>query len=216
MPDLAFGVEKAEAVPYAAAPMLAFKLRINNADPAETIHTVVLRCQIQLEVARRRYTAKEQQELRDLFGDAERWGQTLRSMLWTHASAVVPSFTSSTTVDLQVPCTFDFNVAATKYFHGLSDGEIPLNLMFSGNMFYADETGSLRVAPISWDKETKFRLPQKVWKDMMDAYYPNSAWLSIRRDVFERLYQYKVKNGIPTWEQAIESILAMSEEPVQL
>ena len=95
MPDLAFGVEKAEAVPYAAAPMLAFQLRINNADPAETIHTVVLRCQIQLEVARRRYTAREQEQLRDLFGDAERWGQTLRSMLWTHASAVVPSFTGS-------------------------------------------------------------------------------------------------------------------------
>ncbi len=215
MPDLTFEVEKAEAVPFAAAPIIAFTLRVTNADPAETIHTVVLRCQIQLEVARRRYNPQEQQRLLDLFGEPDRWGQTLRSMLWTHATAVVPSFTGSTTVDLQVPCTFDFNVAATKYFHGLTEGELPLLLMFSGSVFYAGDSGELLVAPISWNKEARFRLPLQVWKEMMEAYYPNSAWLPLRKDVFERLYQYKVKNGIPTWEQAVERILAFTQEPVQ-
>ncbi len=82
--------------------------------------------------------------------------------------------------------------------------------MFSGTVFYADPAGALRVAPISWDKETKFRLPLKVWKDMMDAYYPNSAWLCLRRDVFEQLHRYKVRHGIPTWEQAIERILTQT------
>ena len=72
------------------------------------------------------------------------------------------------------------------------------------------------MAPISWDKETKFRLPLKVWKDMMDAYYPNSAWLCLRRDVFEELHRFKVERGIPTWEQAFESMLAsLKEEAVQ-
>jgi Family of unknown function (DUF6084) len=42
---------------------------------------------------------------------------------------------------------------------------------------------------------------------MMDIYYPNSAWLRLRRDAFERLYQYKRRRGIPTWEQALESLL---------
>jgi hypothetical protein len=32
------------------------------------------------------------------------------------------------------------------------------------------------------------------------------------RDAFERLYRYKVEHGIPTWEQAIESILAAVEK----
>ena len=73
---------------------------------------------------------------------------------------------------MHVPCTFDFNVAATKYFNGLADGDIPLCLMFSGTVFYEDAEGSLRVAPISWDKETRFRLPLKIWQDMMDMYYP--------------------------------------------
>jgi len=60
MPDLSLSVESAAAVPFAAAPVIALKLRVTNADPAEAIHTVVLRCQIQLEVARRRYSPGEQ------------------------------------------------------------------------------------------------------------------------------------------------------------
>jgi hypothetical protein len=124
----------------------------------------------------------------------------------------VPQFAGSTNVDLQVHCTFDFNVAATKYFHGLSDGEIPLCFMFSGTVFHEDAAGAMRVAPISWDKEARFRLPLKIWKEMMDLYYPNSAWLCLRRDVFERLQQYKIQCGIPTWEETMETILASVDE----
>ena len=215
MPDLTITVTGVEMVPFAAAPMLALKLRVENKDPEEAIHTVVLRSQIQIEVARRRYAGPEQQRLRDLFGEPERWGQTLRNLLWTNASVVVPRFQGSIAVDFEVPCTFDFNVATTKYFSGLEDGEIPIVLMFSGSVFYTDEEGSLRVAPISWDKETKFRLPLKVWKDMMDAYYPNSAWLCVRRDVFEELHQYKVERGIPSWEQAFEDLLTAKHEVVR-
>jgi hypothetical protein len=115
-------------------------------------------------------------------------------------------------VDLPVPCTFDFNVAATKYFHGLADGDVPLSFLFSGTVFYADADDDLQVAPIPWDKEARFRLPVKAWHEMMDIYYPNTAWLCLRRDVFESLYQYKVARGIPTWEQMLESILPTLEE----
>lgn len=214
MPDLKIAVESAEVVAFAASPTLAFKLRVVNADPSETVHTVVLRCQIQIEVTRRRYTALDQERLRDLFGEPERWGQTLRNLLWTNTTAVIPQFTGATTADLQVPCTFDFSIATTKYFNGLADGDIPVCLMFSGSVFYADSSGSLSVAPISWDTETKFRLPLKVWKDMMDAYYPNSAWLCLRRDVFEELHRFKVERGIPTWEQTFETMLASLKEEV--
>jgi hypothetical protein len=211
MPDLSFRIEEATVVPFAAAPTLAFKLRIDNAIVGETIHSVALRCQIQIEVTRRRYTAEEQGRMRDLFGEPDRWSQTLRSLLWTHANVVVPSFQGSTLTDLPIPCTFDFNVAATKYFEGLADGEIPLNLMFSGMVFYAGSDDVLQVAPISWEQESKFKLPVKVWRDMMDSYYPNCVWLNLRRDVFERLYQYKMQRGIPTWEQALEEMLPIEE-----
>jgi hypothetical protein len=42
---------------------------------------------------------------------------------------------------------------------------------------------------------------------MIENHYPNSAWLYLQRDVFERLYEYKRRHGLPTWEQAIEQLL---------
>jgi hypothetical protein len=135
-------------------------------------------------------------------------------MLWTQTAVVVPPFAGSTSVDLQVPCSFDLNVAATKYFYGLGDGEVPLCLMFSGSVFYAGDNGELQVAPVPWDKEVRFRLPLRVWKEMMELYYPNSNWLCLRRDVFDRLYGYKVRHGIPTWEETLDRLFEALEETV--
>ncbi|MET0647210.1 MAG: DUF6084 family protein [Pyrinomonadaceae bacterium] len=211
MPDLSFKVEGAEVVQFAASPLLSFKLRIDSADADEQIQSVTLRCQIQIETTKRHYTAEEKERLRDLFGAPERWGHTLRAMLWTHATAVVTPFAGSTLVDLHVPCTFDFNVAATKYFAGLESGEVPLNLMFSGTVFYEGGERGLQAVQIPWDREAHFRLPVKVWEEMMEHYYPNGAWLRLRRDVFDRLYRYKMRRGIPTWEQVLESLMANDE-----
>lgn len=211
MPDLSFLVEGVEVAAHSASPLLVVKLRLTNSGPNDIIHTVALRCQIQLEVTRRKYSPEDQARLRDLFDEPSRWGQTLKNLLWTHTSVVVPSFQGATVTDVPVPCTFDFNVAATKYFHGLAEGEVPICLQFSGTIFYAAPEGDLQVAPISWDKEARFRLPVKVWRDMMETYYPNSAWLCLHKDAFERLYQYKVRRGIPTWEEVLESIIPVEE-----
>jgi hypothetical protein len=68
------------------------------------------------------------------------------------------------------------------------------------------------VAPISWSLEARYRLPVKTWRQLMDTYYPNIAFVELRRDVFDRLYQYKMRHGIPTWEQAVERILPPVDE----
>jgi hypothetical protein len=215
MPDLVLTIESADVVQFAAAPLLSFKVRIVNGTSEEIVHTIAMRAQIQIEVTRRKYSTDEQTRLKDLFGEPDRWNQTLRSLLWTHASVVVPRFTGSVVAEIPVPCTFDFNVAATKYFHGLTSGDLPLCFQFSGNVFYQGEDGALQVSPISWDKEAKYRLPVRVWKDLMDTYYPNSAWLALHRDTFEKLYQFKVREGIPTWEEAIERALNAVPETVR-
>jgi Family of unknown function (DUF6084) len=209
MPDLRIQVAAAKVVPFAAAPTIAFQLEIGNAVPAEEIHTIALRCQIQIEVTRRGYAPHEQARLLDLFGHPDRWGQTLRNLLWTHTSMVVPAFEgASTAVDMNVPCTFDFNVASTKYFDGLTGGDIPLLMLFSGTVFYASPESDLQVAPISWELEARYKLPVNTWREMMDIYYPNSVCISLQKDVFEQLYRYKIERGIPTWEQALERLLA--------
>ena len=212
MPGMSFTVESAEAVPFAAAPTIAFRLRVANPNASQAIQSVALRCQILIEAARRHYKAGERESLRDLFGEPERWSQTLRSLLWTHASTTVPAFSGTVMTDLAVPCTFDFNVGAAKYFYAIEEEDVPLCFQFSGTIFYAAADGTLQIDQIGWDKEARFRLPSKVWREMMDHYYPNSAWLRLRRDSFERLYEYKRLHGMATWEEAIESLLPLRKE----
>jgi hypothetical protein len=208
MPELHFQIEGAEAVPHAATPLIALKLRITNFPASEAIHAVTLRCQVQIEPAKRRYVPNEQEKLLDLFGTPERWARTVKPLLWMNTSIAVPRFTGELLVDLELPCTFDFNVAATKYFHALNSGDIPVAVMFSGTLFYEGSNGALQISQVPWDRECIYRLPVSVWKDMMEMHHPNSAWLCLRRDTFEQLYNYKVRHGLPTWEQVIARALA--------
>jgi hypothetical protein len=213
MVDLDFTAEGAEVEPYAAAPTLLFKVRITNRTPSVTIRNVALLCQVRIEAARRNYAPADHERLVELFGETHRWSETLRSMLWTHASVQVPAFDADRIVSLPVECSYDFNIAATKYFYGLEGGEVPLVLLFSGTVFYRDaDEGSLQMDQISWSKETAYRLPVRLWQEMMDHYYPGSAWLRIDREVFDEIYRLKRKMGFTTWEQTLRSLLERQRE----
>ncbi len=210
VPDLRFQVEAAEATPNAAAPMLTFKVRVVDSE-MQPIHSIALRVQVQIEPTRRRYTPEEQEHLTELFGEPERWSKSLHPLLWTNANVNVPSFDGSLVFDVSIPCTFDFNIAVTKYIYGLDAGEIPTTLLFSGTVFHAGRMG-LQVAQIPWDRDASYRLPVQVWKEMMDLYYPRTAWLCVQRDVFEKLYKFKAQHGIPTWERTLERMIELTEE----
>lgn len=215
MPDLDFEVVDAEAPDFAAAPMLIFKLRIDNAIERELIYNVLLRCQIMINVTRRRYSPEAQARLLEVFGEPKRWGETLHPLLWTHVNATVPRFSGSITIDLPVPCSYDFEVASTKYFDALGEGEIPLTFQFSGTMFYEGEAGNLQVGQISWSKEAIYRLPVALWREMIERYYPNSAWIRMHKDIFDQLYRYKATHALPTWDNVITHLLKASSEEVQ-
>src|ERR671939_776648 len=214
MPDLDFGVEGAEVLEFSAVPSLLFKLRIENLEE-EPIRSVALNTQIRIAATQRHYGAAEQERLLELFGEPSRWKDTLRSLLWTHTVLQVPPFSGSTVVDMPVPCTYDLEVVAAKYFHALDDGDVPLEFLFSGTVFYTGEGVGLQVARISWEKEAEFRLPVRLWKEMMSHYFPNSAWIRLRRDAFDRLYDYKVRRGLLTWEATVEALLRASEQEVE-
>jgi hypothetical protein len=213
MPDLDFVVEGVEVALHSVSPLLMFKLRVfsrgasNGSTAQEEIASLALHCQIQIEATRRTYAPVDQARLSELFGVAERWSQTLRTLLWTHANTVVPSFTDTCTVDLPVPCTFDFNVAAAKYFNALADGEIPLMLQFSGTIFYRESDGTLQVARVPWHKEAAFRLPVATWRAMRDYYYPNMVFVCVQRGVFERLERYRVGQGLTGCDGALTALL---------
>jgi hypothetical protein len=206
MVDLDFTVQDVEVERHAVSPLLKFALRVTTQTDVAVLN-VVLNCQIRIEPTRRIYGATEHDKLSDLFGTPERWGQTLQSFLWTHSNILVPAFEQECVVKLPVPCSFDFNIAATKYFHGIEEGDVPLIFLFSGSVFYRDAGDDLQIDQIAWTKESAFRLPVRVWCSMMDHYYPQTSWLCLRRDAFEQLYRYKRARGLPSFETALEELL---------
>ena len=214
MPDLNFRVEGAEVLEYAAVPSILFKLRVENLEE-EPIRSVSLNTQVRIAATQRHYDTAEQQRLLEVFGEPHRWGQTLRSLLWAHTTLQVPRFSGNTVVDMPIPCTYDMEVVGSKYFHALEDGEVPLEFLFSGTVFYAAEGGRLQIARISWEKEAEFRMPVQLWKETMERYFPNSAWIRLHKDAFDQLYDYKVRMGLPTWEAAVEALLRASEQGVE-
>ena len=210
MSAIDFAVADVQPKSYAAVPTLVATLRA-SAPAGETIHSIALRCQIRIEPQRRRYAAAEQAHLRELFGETPRWGDTLKPFLWTHVTAMVPGFTGHTDVELPIPCSYDFEVAAAKYLHALGGGNVPLLFLFSGTVF-AHGDGGLRVTQISWDREARWGLPVRVWRELMDRYFPNAGWLRLARDTLDAFLRYKARHALATWDDVIATLLRESGE----
>jgi hypothetical protein len=205
MSDLAFTIVDARVEPYAVIPTLVFRLQITESS-GERIHAIALRSQIQVEPRQRRYSHNEEDLLIELFGAPDRWSDTLKSLLWTQVSLMVPGFEGTTTIDVPIACTYDFEVVAAKYLEALENGEVPLLFLFSGTIFARGQIG-FSVEQISWEKEAKYRLPVQLWRQLMDRYFPGSAWIRLRRESFDALYRFKGHHALPTWDDAIETLL---------
>jgi hypothetical protein len=191
---------------YAVTPTLAFTVRIAELTGV-AVHAVALRCQIRIEPQRRRYTPAEAERLADLFGDTTRWRDTLKPMQLATVSTMVPGFTGDAEVVVPVPFTYDLEIASTRYFHALDDGTISLLLLFSGTAFLDGGTG-YTVEQLPWTAETRHALPVAVWRDMVERDFPNSGWLRCSRVTLDALGRFKSDRALPTWEHAIEALLA--------
>jgi hypothetical protein len=212
MPQLSFSLTGARAEHHAAAPVLTFQLRIQDA-AGSRVHAILLRVQIQIQPRRRQYSAGEQQRLDDLFGAADRWSETARPLLWTSASLYVPAFEKQIDVDLSIPCTYDLEVASAKYLDALDGGEILLLFLFSGTVFVKAENG-FRVEQIPWEKEASFRLPVATWRGLMESHFPGSGWIRLRRSSLDALRRFKAREALLTWDDVIEALTSREKEPV--
>src|SRR3954469_381888 len=207
MIDLDFAVQDITVEPHAAVPLLSLRLRISSRPADVAIEHVSLSVQIRIEAAHRGYAAGERERLSELFGAEADWDRTMRSLLWTNLSVSVPAFQGECTAELKLPCSHDFNVAVTKYFLGVDEGQIPLLLLFSGSVFSRDADGDLQIGPVAHHKEASHRLPARLWRAMMEHYYPDTVWLRIGRDLFDDLCRYKRLAGCTTLEHALRTLL---------
>jgi hypothetical protein len=210
VPELVFRVEGAVAERYSAAPTLNFALRIERAGGG-LVRSILLDTQIQIAARRRSYGEGEQAWLVELFGTPERWGTTLRTLLWTRTTLVVPPFSDATEINIPVACSYDLEANASNYLSGLQGGEVPLEFLFSGSVFYGGPGGMLQTARISWDREAEYRLPVAVWRAAMDRHFPGSAWLRIGRPAFDELRAYKAEHGLRTLEDAVARLVAQGQ-----
>jgi hypothetical protein len=203
--ELVFDCVGARAERWAVAPTTTFIIKVAET-AGESIHGIALRCQIRIEPVKRRYSDAEGEKLDDLFGERSRWGDTMKPLQLAFAAQMVPSFTGSIEIELPVPFTYDFEVATSKYFHALEDGDVPLLLLFSGTIFVKTEQG-FRVEQVPWHKEASFRLPVATWREMMDAHFPNSAWVRVRRETMDALSRYRSGRALPSWDDTFTSLL---------
>jgi len=201
VPELGFAVEGAAPLEHAALPTLRVALRVDSDVP---IRSLLLDVQAQIAARRRPYDAGAHDRLFELFGPTANWGTSLRTLLWTRTTLVVPPFSASTVVDLDVPCSYDLEVLASRYFDALSDGDVPLEFLFSGTVFAGTP---LQATRISWEHEAEFRLPVRVWKETLDRHFRGTAWLRMGKEAFDRLSAYKARRALPSWDEAIDELL---------
>ena len=206
MADLVFGCTGARAERYSATPTLSFALTITESSGVH-VHAIALRCQIRIEPQRRRYSAAEARRLHDLFGDTSRWADTVKPIQLAIVTTMVPAFSALTETDLQVPCTYDLEVASARYLQALDDGTIPLLLLFSGTVFVAEGNG-YAVELVPWSAEASFRLPVSVWHDLVNLHFPGSAWLRCSRETLDELSAFKSRRALPTWDATLAALLA--------
>jgi uncharacterized protein DUF6084 len=206
MSELSFSVLDLFAEPYAVAPQLTARLRITEST-GEVIHAIALRAQVRIEPQRRQYSGEEERGLLDLFGARERWYDTLKPFLWMQTGTMVQGFTGAAEVNLALPCTYDFDVTASKYLHALRDGAVSVVLLFSGTVFTRGQRG-FGVEQVPWDREARFDLPVAVWCELIDHYYPNSGWLRLDRGLLDRLAAFKAERGFTTWDETLGTLLA--------
>ncbi len=211
MAELTFGCTEARATRYTATPTLSFTLHITESTGVR-VHAIALRCQIRIEPHRRRYSPGEARRLNDLFGDTSRWAESVKPVQLATVSAMVPGFTSVTEAELQVPCTYDLEVASARYLQALDDGTVPLLLLFSGTVFTA-HGDSMRVELIPWSCEASCRMPVTVWQDVVREHFPGSAWLRCSTETLDALSVFKAANALPTWDATLSALLAAATGP---
>ncbi|MBF6273944.1 MULTISPECIES: DUF6084 family protein [Nocardia] len=205
-----FAVLGLKPEPYAVTPILSARIGIASVG-AEPVHAIALRAQVRIEPNRRNYTDAESAGLLDLFGPRDRWDHTQRSFLWMHCATTVPGFTGGAEVDLPMPCTYDLEVAGSKYLHALRGGEVPLLFLFSGTVFIRGSNG-FAVQQIPWDRDDRYRMPVSVWRELMAAHFPATGWLRLHEDTLAALAAYKGEHGLLGFDETVARLLASAQE----
>jgi hypothetical protein len=202
----AFAVLGVTPVVPSLAPALRFDLHV--ADPlGRDVITIALSTQIQLEPAKRVYDAQTKARLVELFGAPDRWGATTHAFQWARVEVLVPSFTGATSFALELPCSYDLEVAAARYCYSLPDGVIPLAFHFSGMVLSRDDDNLLSVERVPWSCSAHWSMPVEAWRRAVTAQYPGGGWIALQTETLDRLAVHRADYGDHSFDATVRALL---------
>ena len=201
-----FTILDVAAVDHAATPTLRFAAHVS--DPAgREVYAIALSTQILIDPAQRTYDDETRARLVELFGAPERWAATTHAFQWARIDVLVSSFTGATSFEVEVPCTYDLEVAATKYFYSLPDGQVPLTFNFSGMVLYRGATDRMQIAPVPWSCSSRWRMPVEAWKRAIADQYPGGGWIHLTPETLEALRVRKAADGAISFNACVRQLL---------
>jgi hypothetical protein len=210
-PEPEFEITGAAHIAFAAAPTMLF-----SASAADTsghrIQSIALTVQVMIDPAKRGYDPETRARLAELFGAPASWAPSTSGLAWARVAAAVPGFTGATPFGIEVPCTFDLEVAAAKYFYAVRDETIPLSFHFNGNVFFYGADGRLQVIPVPWSCTAQFKFPVATWSAMIAEHYPGGGWIRLDRATLETLNDRRGRRGLPSFDACIAELLKIAGE----
>lgn len=205
-PELEFAITGVAAQAFAAAPTLLFAAAVTDLSGA-AIQSVALNVQVMIDPAKRGYDDQARERLSELFGPPTSWAPSTSGLAWAQVAVAVPGFTNATSFAIEVPCTYDLEVAAAKYFYAIADGLVPLSFHFSGNVFFSGTSGALQVVPVAWSNTATFRMPIDTWKAMIAEHYPGGGWIRIGHETLAALQDRRSRRGLPSFDACLNELL---------
>ena len=124
-------------------------------------------------------------------------------------STMVPGFTGSTEIDLPVPFSYDLQIASTRYFSSLDEGEIPLLLLFSGTIF-GQATGGSRCSRCRGARRPRTGCRSACGGRRWTCTSRTRAWITMSRQTLDELIRFKTRHALPTWDATVAALLAQA------
>jgi hypothetical protein len=206
LPQPEFEVTSAGHMAFSATPTMLFSATVSDRSERE-VQSIALSAQVMIDPARRGYDLDTRGRLAELFGPPASWTPSTQALSWARVSAVVPAFVGSAMFALEVPCTYDLEVAAAKYFYALQDGVAPLSFHFNGTVFYRGDDGHLQMTPVPWTASAQFQLPFAAWKAMIAEHYPGGGWIRLSNETLEALNARRATRGLPSFDACVSELL---------
>jgi hypothetical protein len=209
IPEPEFEITGASHVAFAATPTMLFSATASEPNGYQ-VQSIALTVQVMIDPARRGYDVETRGRLAELFGPPASWAPSTSGLAWARVAATVPGFSGSTAFGLEVPCTYDLEVAAAKYFYALQDGQVPLSFHFNGNVFYRPHPpadGQLQVVPVSWTNSAQYTMPVQTWRAMIAEHYPGGGWIRVADSTLAALNQRRATRGLASFDACVNELL---------